>query len=126
MADAEGKAGKASGDVNSAEAYARQQEAKEAKLENTLDGETKTYNELVKEYKLRVKELETLEIDVDKAAKKLQKIRAKDPSIKDGEVGFHADKKSFARSATLPSWRCLLRHCRGGLSAKLFKGSPDA
>jgi len=107
MSDAEGKAGKAGSDVSSAEAYARGLEAKEAKLENTLDGETKTYDQLVKEYKISVKSLEELEIDVDKAAKKLQKIRAKDPSIKDGEIGLHA-KKSFAKAATLPSLAVLV------------------
>jgi len=108
MSDAEGKAGKAGGDVSSAEAYARSLEAKEAKLENTLDGETKTYDQLVKEYKIAVKSLETLEIDVDKAAKRLQKIRAKDPSIKDGEIGLNAKNKSFAKTATLPSLAVLL------------------
>jgi hypothetical protein len=103
MSAAEGKAGSAAGDVSSAEALARQLEAKEAKLENTLDGETKTYDQLVKEYKLAVKELEDLEAAVDKAARRLQKIRSKDPSIKDGVIGFKSEQKSFARSATLPS-----------------------
>jgi len=102
MSSAEGKAGAAAGSVSSAEALARSLEAKEAKLESTLDGETKTYDQLVKEYKISVKDLEQMEIDVDKAAKKLQKIRAKDPSLKDGEIGFNS-KKSFAKTATLPS-----------------------
>jgi len=114
MSDAEGKAGKASSDVSSAEAYARSLEAKEAKLENTLDGETKTYDQLVKEYKVSVKQLEQLEIDVDKAAKKLQKIRAKDPSLKDGEIGFNAkNSKSFAKSAALPSLAVLVAAVAG-------------
>jgi len=113
MSSAEGKAGKAGGDVNSAESYARSLEAKEAKLESTLDGETKTYDQLVKEYKIAVKDLETLEIDVDKAAKKLQKIRAKDPSIKDGEIGFNAKNKSFAKAATLPSLAVLVAALAG-------------
>jgi len=102
MSGAEGKAGKAAGSVTDAEALARSLEAKEAKLESTLDGETKTYDQLVKEYKISVNDLEKLEIDVDKAAKALQKIRAKDPSLKDGEIGFNAHK-SFAKTATLPS-----------------------
>ena len=103
MASAEGRAGNAAGSVSEAEALARSLEAKEAKLESTLDGETKTYDQLVKEYKISVKDLEQLEIDVDKAAKKLQKIRAKDPSLKDGEIGLNANHKSFAKSAALPS-----------------------
>jgi len=70
---------------------------------------TKTYDQLVKEYKIAVKDLEQLELDVDKAAKKLQKIRAKDPSIKDGEIGLHAkNSKSFAKTATIPSLAVLL------------------
>jgi len=103
MSGAEGKASKAAGSVSDAEALARSLEAKEAKLESTLDGETKTYDQLVKEYKISVKDLEQLEIDVDKAAKKLQKIRAKDPALKDGEIGFNSNHKSFAKTATLPS-----------------------
>jgi len=114
MSNAEGKSLKAGGDVSSAEAYARGLEAKEAKLENTLDGETKTYDQLVKEYKIAVKDLETMEIDVDKAAKRLQKIRAKDPSIKDGEIGFNSkNSKSFAKAATLPSLAILVAAVAG-------------
>jgi len=113
MAEAEGKAAGETGKVSSAEAYARQLEAKEAKLESTLDGETKTYDQLVKEYKIAVKELETLETGVDKAAKRLQKIRAKDPSIKDGEIGFKANQKSFAKAATLPSLAVLVAAVAG-------------
>lgn len=97
---ADGGAASAYGDYSEAEAYARSLEAKEAQLEKQVENEMLSYDQLVKLYKLAVKELEDMENEVDKAAKTLKKFQAMDPGAKDGVIGLNA--KSSAPHATFP------------------------
>jgi len=90
VASAEGGAASAYGEYSEAEAHARSLEAKESALEKKVEGEMLSYDQLVKLYKLAVKELEDLENEVDKAAKKLKKYQAMDPGAKDGVIGLNA------------------------------------
>lgn len=97
---AEGGAQSAYGEFSSAEALARKLEAQEAALEKQVEAEMLSYDQLVKMYKLSVKELEALEKDVHEAAMKLKKFHAMEPYERDG-VNLNA-KKSGA-SVALPS-----------------------
>lgn len=98
LASADGGAASAYGDYSEAEAYARALEAKEAALEKQVEGEMLSYDQLVKLYKLAVKDLEDLENEVDKAAKTLKKYQAEDPGAKDGVIGLNA-RSDAARCA---------------------------
>lgn len=97
---AEGGAASAYGEYSEAEAYARSLEAKEAQLEKQVENEMLSYDQLVKLYKLAVKDLEDLESEVEKAAKTLKKYQAMDPGAKDGVIGLNA--KSNSPRAALP------------------------
>jgi len=97
---AEGGAASAYGEYSEAEAYARSLEAKEAQLEKQVENEMLSYDQLVKLYKLSVKDLEDLESEVEKAAKTLKKYQAMDPGAKDGVIGLNA--KSNSPRAALP------------------------
>lgn len=101
MASAEGGAASAYGEYSEAEKYARSLEAKEAALEKQVETEMLSYDQLVKLYKLSVKDLEELELDVDRAAKTLKKFQAQDPGAKDGVIGL--DAHSDAHRVALPS-----------------------
>lgn len=100
MASADGGAASAYGEYSEAEAYARALGAKEAALEKKVEGEMLSYDQLVKLYKLAVHDLQEMENDVAKAAKRLKKYQAMDPGAKDGVIGLHA--RSNAPRATLP------------------------
>jgi len=100
LSGAEGAAGKTAGEFSDAEALARRLEAQEAALEKQVEAEMLSYDQLVKMYKLAVKELEQLEKDVHEAAMKLKKFHAMEPYERDG---IHAIAKKSGASVALPS-----------------------
>lgn len=101
MNGATGAAGAAAADFASAEAMARKLEAQEAALEKQVEAEMLSYDQLVKAYKLAVKDLEKLENLVHEAAMKLKKFHAMEPYERDS-IAAHQKEKSGA-SVALPS-----------------------
>jgi chromosome segregation ATPase len=95
---AEGGAASAYGDFSKAEEVARQLEAQEAALEKQVEADMLSYDQLVKMYKIALKELEQLEADVHAAAMKLKKFHAMEPNERDGIVSLNS-KKSGANYA---------------------------
>lgn len=100
LTTAEGGGAAAAASFSNAEALARKLEAQEAALEKQVEAEMLSYDQLVKNYKVSVKELESLENLVHEAAMKLKKFHAMEPYERDSIAAL--SKKSGA-SVALPS-----------------------